>query len=113
MFRLKSVGVLSLAKISALLHAGISLLIIPFFLLFAVIMTVAPKQPNQPPAVFFVFFALFAPFLYGAIGFVMGAFAGFVYNLVAGWIGGIELHLESMVPPLAPSSTPVNPLPQP
>ena len=112
MFRLKSIGVMSLAKMSALLHAGISLLIIPFVLLFAVIMTVAPKQPNQPPAVFFIFFALLAPFFYAAIGFVMGAFAGFVYNLVAGWIGGVELHLEGLISPPALPSTPVNPLPQ-
>lgn len=111
MYRLKSVSVLSVAKVSALLHAGMSLLIIPFLLLVAIIMTFAPKQPNEPPAFVFVFFALFAPFLYGVIGFVIGAIGGFLYNLVAGWIGGVELQLESIAPPIAPP-VPVNPISQ-
>jgi hypothetical protein len=38
--------------------------------------------------------AILAPVLYGIVGFIIGALAALVYNLVAGWIGGIEIELE-------------------
>jgi hypothetical protein len=41
--------------------------------------------------------ALFAviatPVFYAVAGFVGGAIMAFLYNLVAGWVGGIELDL--------------------
>ncbi len=112
MVRLKSIGVLSLAKMSALLHAGISLLFFPFFLLIGMIAMLAPRQANQPSPLFFAAFAVVAPFLYGAMGFVLGALAGFIYNLVAGWIGGVELHFENPAPPV-PASVTTAPIPPP
>jgi len=39
-------------------------------------------------------FAVLAPILYGAMGFLVGALAGLVYNLVAKWTGGIEFEVE-------------------
>jgi hypothetical protein len=109
MVRLKSVGVLSVAKISALLYAGMSLLIVPIFVIMAAVMSAMPQMPNQPSGLFFGIFALLAPFFYGAIGFVTGALAAFVYNLVAGWIGGIEMQFESAIPVLPVQ--PVQPIP--
>jgi hypothetical protein len=104
MVRLTSVGVLSVAKIAALLYAGMSLLIIPIFVIMMAVMSAMPQMPNQPPAFLFGIFALIAPFFYGAIGFVTGALAAFLYNLVAGWIGGIEMQFESVVPVMAVQS---------
>jgi hypothetical protein len=103
MVRLKSVGVLSVAKMAALLYAGMSLLMVPIFVILAAVMSAIPQVPNQPPAFLFVIFALVAPFFYGALGFVIGAFGAFVYNLVAGWIGGIEMNFESVMPVAVPS----------
>lgn len=37
---------------------------------------------------------IIAPLFYGAIGFVLGALIAFIYNIIAKWIGGIELELE-------------------
>ncbi|HWR15660.1 MAG TPA: hypothetical protein VN577_12585 [Terriglobales bacterium] len=111
MVRLKSVGVLSAAKVSGLLHAGLSLLLIPIFVLMALAMSFAPKAANEPSPMFFVVFAFFAPFIYGAMGFILGAIGAFVYNLVAGWIGGLELRFETMVP--APVAMPQPQMPQP
>ena len=37
--------------------------------------------------------ALIFPIVYGIIGFIGGAAGAFLYNLAAGWIGGIELDL--------------------
>lgn len=33
------------------------------------------------------------PFMYAAIGFVIGLVGAFVYNLIAKWVGGIEIEL--------------------
>jgi len=100
MQRIKSVGVLSVAKISGVCYAAMALLFIPFFILFAVVSSVASKQTGNPgiPPVVGVIFAICAPFIYGAMGFVMGALGAFVYNLASGWIGGIELNLEIVNP---------------
>jgi hypothetical protein len=37
---------------------------------------------------------IFLPILYGVAGFVFGAIAAAVYNLIAGIVGGIEIEVE-------------------
>ena len=37
---------------------------------------------------------IFLPILYGILGFIGGAIGAFVYNLIAGVVGGIELEVE-------------------
>jgi hypothetical protein len=91
----KSVGVLSCAKIAAALQAAMGLIIMPFFLLIAVIGAIAgSRATDRLSSAIVVVVALFLPVFYGVVGFVMGAFAGWVYNLVSKWIGGIELELQ-------------------
>jgi hypothetical protein len=96
MQRIKSVGVLSLAKVSGLCYGAMGLLFVPFFLLFSIVTSIAGKQAGAPPfaPLFGVAFAVCAPILYGAMGFVLGALGAFIYNLIAGWIGGIEIELQ-------------------
>jgi hypothetical protein len=38
--------------------------------------------------------ALFAPILYAVMGFIIGVIGAFIYNLVAKWVGGIEVEVE-------------------
>ena len=40
-----------------------------------------------------LFLAIMMPLLYAGMGFVIGALSAVIYNLVAGWIGGIEIEL--------------------
>jgi hypothetical protein len=96
--RLRSVGVLSVAKVSGIFYGAMGLLFVPFFLLFSMIAAVASKQTGAPgfPAAFGIGFALVMPILYAAFGFLFGALGAFVYNLVAGWIGGFEMELQAM-----------------
>jgi hypothetical protein len=56
------------------------------------------KQTGAPafPAAIGIGFVLVMPILYAAFGFLFGAFGAFVYNLVAGWIGGVEMELQTM-----------------
>lgn len=37
---------------------------------------------------------IIAPIMYGIMGFLVGVVGAFVYNLVAGWVGGIEVEVE-------------------
>ncbi|MGA7216662.1 MAG: hypothetical protein WBX38_00010 [Candidatus Sulfotelmatobacter sp.] len=112
----KSVGVLSVAKILGLVQACIGLIFAPFFLFIGVLTSALGQQKSPFAGMFGVFFALFMPVFYGIIGFVTGAIGAFLYNLFARWVGGLELELElrpetltapyPIVPPPAPLSNP-------
>ena len=41
--------------------------------------------------------------VYGAVGWVFTALACLLYNVAAGWVGGIELQLEAVAPPTPPT----------
>ncbi len=47
-------------------------------------------------------FGLFGAVAYAIVGWIMTAIACVIYNVVAGWVGGIEVQLESTVAPAAP-----------
>jgi hypothetical protein len=94
MYSLRSVNVMSCAKVMGAIYGGLMLVLSPFFLLggFAGILF-GRNSPDFPGAVLIVL-AILAPLFYGALGFAMGAFTGWIYNLVARQIGGIRLELK-------------------
>ncbi len=97
MHRIKSIGVLSFAKISGLCYFALGLVFVPLFLLFAFVGGAVARQTGAPAAfapVFGIVLAVLMPVLYGVMGFVFGAIAAFIYNLMAGWVGGIEVELQ-------------------
>jgi hypothetical protein len=109
---LKSVGVMSFAKLAGLIYGCLGLIFVPFFLLFAVIGSFAGQDKLPFAGIFGILFAILMPILYGAMGFVMGAISALLYNVMAKWAGGLELELElrpatSAPPyPLIPPATP-------
>jgi hypothetical protein len=112
----KSVGVLSVAKIMGLVQACLGLIFAPFFLLIGLLGSMLGQQKTPFAGMFGVFFALFMPVLYGIVGFVTGAIGALLYNLFARWVGGFELELElgpqtliapyPIIPPPTPASNP-------
>jgi hypothetical protein len=94
----KSVGVMSMAKIMGLIYGCVGLIAVPFFLLIAVLGSAfgpVTGQANNPFAgVVGVVLAIVAPVFYGVMGFIIGAIGALLYNLFAKWIGGFELELE-------------------
>ena len=60
------------------------LLLAPIFLLAAI------SAPDQ--ASYGVVFAVALPILYACAGFVGAAIGCAIYNIVAGWVGGIEVE---------------------
>ena len=93
------VGVLSYAKISAIISAIIGLILGIFYaILFSIIGATGAAATGEPSAGLFagLGFAMIIvmPIFYGIIGFIFGALGAFVYNLVAKWVGGIELDFD-------------------
>jgi len=105
----KSVGVLSVAKIMGLVYGCMGLIFVPFFLLIGLIGTFAGQQKNPLAGFFSVGFALFMPIIYGLMGFIMGAIGALLYNLFAKLVGGFELELE--IRPAYTASYPIIPPP--
>ena len=103
---IKSVGVLSVAKILGTMYFAMGILIAPVFLIVGLIGGLANKGSNPFGPVVGVIVAFTIPVFYGGMGFVMGALSAFVYNLFAQWFGGIELELQARPAPepLLPSA---------
>jgi hypothetical protein len=100
----KSVGVLSMAKMMGLIYGCLGLILIPFFLLMGLMGTLAGKQQLPFAGMIGLVFAFLAPILYGIMGFIMGAIGAALYNLFAKWIGGIEVQVQSATSQLPAAS---------
>lgn len=97
--RLKKIEPVQLAKMLGVIYGLMSLVFVPFFLIFSVIASMVPHMgPGPGPLPIMlgigIGFMIFAPLLYGFIGFITGLIGACVYNLVAQWIGGIEVEVE-------------------
>jgi hypothetical protein len=92
---IKSVGVLSAAKIMGLIYGCLGLIFIPFFLLIGLLGSLAGKQQSPFAGVIGLVLAFCLPIIYGVMGFIMGAIGAALYNLFAKWIGGIEVQVQS------------------
>ena len=103
--RIKKLGILSVAKMCAAIMFVISLLIsIPyglFIIIFA--LTGASSIGGQGGlalggggVVFGLLFMIGLPIFYGMIGFIGGALGALLYNLFAGFVGGIEIEVENV-----------------
>ncbi len=113
---IKSVGVLSVAKIMGLMYACMGLLFAPLFLLIGVLASAAGQHNSPLAGIFSVGFAVLMPVFYGVIGFIAGLIGALLYNLFARWVGGFELEMElrpqtltapyPIIPPASPASNP-------
>ncbi len=109
---LRSVGVMSVAKIMGLIYGCLGLIFAPFLLLVALLGSLAGQAKTPFAGIFGLVLAVLMPILYGAMGFVMGAIGALLYNVFARWAGGIELELDvcpvgTVAPyPLVPPATP-------
>ena len=89
MARIERFGIGQTAKVLGVLYGLMGLVFVPFFLL-ATMFT--PSESR-----FGLGFAIMLPILYGVAGFVFTAVGCWLYNLVAGWVGGIEVDLGHTV----------------
>ncbi len=98
--KLKRIAPLQLGKMLGILYGLMGLIFLPFFALFAVIGSLAGSQSQESAGVGalaaggMLFMGLMMPVIYGVMGFVLGVISAALYNLVARWIGGIEVEVE-------------------
>ena len=93
---LKSVGVLSCAKLMGAMYAIMGLIFGAFMTLASLAGVAASKQGGDAGALAIGAGAIVIfPILYGIGGFVGGLISAFVYNVVAGLVGGIEFDFVS------------------
>ena len=100
MQEIKKIGVFSLAKIEAVLGAVIGFTVGLIWAIIALAVGGFSRMAGSPMRTGGLGLGVAAiallPILYAVIGFVGGALVAFLYNVIAGWIGGIEVELEEI-----------------
>lgn len=100
---IRKVGVLSVAKIQAIILFAVSLIFaVPlglFFIIFGLIGAGAGGDAGFAMAgggiVMGLVYMIALPIMYAVIGFISGLIGALAYNLVAGMVGGIEIEVEN------------------
>jgi len=102
---LKRIGPWSCAKVSMVLYAVMGLLVGLMFSFFGLVLGSLGTGSDIPTgaigALFGVGAIIILPIFYGVLGFITGALTAWVYNLIAQYVGGLEIDLE--VEPSAPA----------
>lgn len=106
MFRIRRISIGSAFKVGAVYSALLWVIFGTLFVLFPSLLTTSFVTTSTTPGIdsiefdaglniasFAVVFLCCAP-AYAVIGGLSAAFTAFIYNLVAGWIGGVEVELE-------------------
>jgi hypothetical protein len=91
------VSPLKLGQMLAAVYGLMSLIIVPFFLLASLAGAFIPHNGNSPnalPAMLTGVFAFILPVVYAVMGFILGVIMGAIYNLVAKYVGGVEITLQ-------------------
>lgn len=101
---IKRIGVASVGKVCGILYAGLGFIVGAIFSMFAVFGAALGAAGNDGPgAAFGIIFGLGAiillPVFYGVMGALGGMLMAALYNVVASFVGGIELDVDT--PPTA------------
>ena len=99
----KRIAPLQAGKMLGVLYACMGLIFLPIFMLAAAAGAFAQHAqgtqasstaPGAVVAGIMFGMGIFMPVIYGVLGFVIGVVGAAIYNLVVGWIGGIEVEVE-------------------
>lgn len=96
MAELRKLGVLSVAKINAVLSAFMGFLIGIFYAILGALFAAGgtPIIPGIPAFLLGFGFVIVFPVFYGIIGFVSGAIFAALYNFFVPLVGGIEMKFR-------------------
>ena len=103
--RIRKLGILSVAKIQAVMMFVLSLLIaIPYGLIIILYALFGAGMVGGDAAlaiggggvILGIVVMIALPIMYGVIGFIVGALSALVYNIFAGMVGGIEMEVENV-----------------
>jgi hypothetical protein len=85
---------LSLAKVSAIIHAIVGLVAGAMFALISHNSVGQTPRGALPDMIFGAGALIFMPIAYGILGFLISLIAAVLYNAVAKVVGGVEIHTE-------------------
>ena len=96
---LRKVGVLSCGKVLGLLYAVLGVLIGAVVSVVSIVGAAIGSAGGESPGAFLgVLFGVAAivamPLLYGGMGFIVGLISSALYNVVADFVGGLEVELQ-------------------
>ena len=98
MIQVKRLGVLSLGKMLGLLYALLGFIIGLIFSCVSLVGSVAMISELGGEGAFGLLFGIGSivlfPIFYGVIGFIAGLLVAFLYNIIARFVGGIEIYTE-------------------
>jgi hypothetical protein len=89
------IGPMSLAKLSGTLYAILGLIIGALFSLAAMAGAMASGDDNAGMfgAMFGIGAIVLFPLLYGCMGFIVSLIGAWLYNMLAGMVGGVEVDV--------------------
>lgn len=102
--RINKIGILSVAKIYAVMMLVISLIIsIPYGLIIMIFGAAMLGQGNNAgmaagggSILFGLLVMIGIPIMYAIFGFIGGAIGALIYNIFAGLVGGVEIEVENI-----------------
>lgn len=89
--QIRRLGVVQMAKVMGALYFLIGIVIAALVGLFG---SMFPGAGNDSVSLFSGVFLMALPIVYGVIGVISGALIAWLYNVVAGFTGGLEIELE-------------------
>lgn len=91
----RRVAPISAARIAGVLYAIFGFIAGCFISLFSLVGSAfAPKEAGLPGMLFGVGAIILLPIVYGLLGFIFSLIGAALYNLIAGWVGGIEIDVQ-------------------
>lgn len=90
--RIRRIDPVQAAKVMGVLYGLLGLLFAPIFFL------VSLAAPRNTGFSLGIGFAIVMPVLYAIIGAVCMLIGAALYNMVAGWVGGLQFEIEERAP---------------
>lgn len=97
--RLRRINPIQAGVVAGVLYALIGIVMALLYIFVFSVGRLA-NSPNPVPSAAGLL-AIFVPFIYAALGFIGGAFSAWIYNVAAGWVGGVELQFDALTKELA------------
>lgn len=104
MFRIRRFGIIQTANVVAVLYiVVVAIFLIPLALIVGIAGTAARPSDAGVAVGGVLAFGVIIALFYGVFGWIFTAIACALYNLVAGWVGGIQVQVEAVAPPAPPA----------
>ncbi|MBW3564023.1 MAG: hypothetical protein KY459_04805 [Acidobacteria bacterium] len=90
----RKVGAVSLGKIMGIIYAVFGLIVGVLLALVSLMWGAEGAEAFGGMMMGGFSAIIIAPIVYGITGFIAGIISALIYNVAAGWVGGIELEIE-------------------